>query len=64
MRPQAVVHASQQTLPGRVLTVAWSVRFDIYGKREKAADYRRQNGVIAVADDLMLGMAVRATPTA
>ena len=58
--PQAHPRATQQALPGRVFTVARSVGFDVHGQGEVATDHRRQDEVMAIAEDLSVGIAVGA----
>ena len=57
-RSQVFPHATQQALPGSVFTVARPVGFDVHGQGEVATDHRCQDQVMAIAQDLSVGVAV------
>src|SRR5207249_11626836 len=55
---QAHPHATRSPLPGSVLTVARPVGFDVCGQGEVATNHRRNDEVMAIANDLSVGIAV------
>src|SRR3982074_3482091 len=61
---QAPPHAAHQTLPGSVFTVARPVGFDVHGQGEVATNHHRNDEVMAIAEDLSVGIAVGTAPGA
>src|SRR5947207_15413569 len=55
---QVLAHASQQTLPGSVFTVARPIGFHVHRQDEVAADHGREHEMMPVAGDFFLGIAV------
>src|SRR5215472_1631508 len=55
---QILAHASQQTLPGSVFTVARPIGFHVYRQDEVAADHCGEHEMMSVAGDFFLGIAV------
>src|SRR5204863_8087512 len=55
---QVLAHASQQTLPGSVFTVARPIGFHVHRQDEVAADHGREHQMMPVAGDFFLGIAV------
>src|SRR5467141_4895105 len=63
-RSQAHPHATQQALPGSVFTVARPVGFDVHWQGKVATNHRRNDEVMAIAEDLSVGIAVGTAPGA